>query len=86
MIHNIVQNRKVSEEMKLICFKSTAVNTSRRIYHCTATYDNKPYSQASCMCSDNKLLLIVPKFLHIKKHSAPLNYILYILLVYWRVH
>jgi len=48
MMHKIAQHKKVSEQMSLFCFNSTAINTSRPIYHGAAPFDNKSHSQASC--------------------------------------
>jgi hypothetical protein len=71
MTNKSAQHRKVLEQMKFICFKSTTFNTSRRTCYSVAHFDHEIYSQASCLCSDTKLLLCVT--LSVSKLSAHLE-------------
>jgi len=71
MTNKSAPNRKVLEHMKFFCLKSTTFNTRRRTYHSVALPDNKSYSQASCLCSDTKLLLC--DTLSVSKFSANLE-------------
>ena len=82
--------RKVKEQIKLFCLKSITTSTSRQIYNLDAPFDkNHILKLLACVQTPNYccvVLWVYQKFLHIKKHSVPLNESLYLLLTSWTFH